>query len=407
MLTQLISMFYLRSDSLGAQCEGQADAFVVTLQGTTCAEVRASAAASDLMTTALMALVNAIFLGGVVALMCRVWSAEVASKAPQSLVARGVRRLSKRAASFRRRRADAKLVGEPSPLAAAAAAAAAAAEAEENGGAVVNNPLHAPLRRGSAEAGNPSALAAPAPATAAEVAPLAQARAPEPVTVTIEPAGHDAHLPRSEFAPVASSAAAASAATAAATAEAGRRSGATLTVFRLPLVSAAAGGETGEDEGDEKEEGEKGDDDDDNDEDDDEESDGKSSDGEDDIVEVDSAGVSWRLDGVGGRRLHKHWHRCSDADGDVWYENRRTNASQWEPPLLQPAAARPAPPSAEARRAAPEALWLRREDETDVWFEQARDETVTVWELPEGAQEVGEAELADLLQREAAAAARR
>ena len=305
MLTQLISMFFLRSDSLGAQCEGQADAFVVTLQGTTCAEVRASAAASDLTTTALMALVNAIFLGGVVALMCRVWSAEVAAKAPKSLVARGVRRLSKRAASFRRRRADTKLVTEPSPL--AAAAAAAAAEADENGVAVVNNPLHAPLRRGSAEAGNPTALATPAPATAAAVAPLAQAQAPKPVTVTIKPAGHDAHLPRSEFAPVAASAAAASSATAAATAEAGRRSGATLTVFRLPPVSAAAGGEQDEDESDEKEEVEKGDDDGDNDEDDDKESDDKSSDGEDDIVEVDAAGICWRLDGVSGRRLQRHW----------------------------------------------------------------------------------------------------
>ena len=128
--------------------------------------------------------------------------------------------------------------------------------------------------------------------------------------------------------------------------------------------------------------------------DDDESSEG----GEDaaDIVEIDADGVRWHLDSVGGQRLQRHWRRRADAEGDVWFENRRSGETQWEAPLFvgMPAL------SAEARRAAPAALWIRREDETDVWYEQARDAQITSWELPEGAREVSEAELADLLAKQ-------
>ena len=104
MLTQLISMFYLRNGSLTAQCAGQSGAFVVDLQGTTCAEVSAGAAASNLLTTVSMALVNAAFLAAAAAIMLRLWSAEAAAKAPKGVVARSLRRFSKRKASFMARR---------------------------------------------------------------------------------------------------------------------------------------------------------------------------------------------------------------------------------------------------------------------------------------------------------------
>ena len=87
-------MFYLRSDSLSSQCEGESGAFVVDLQGTTCAEVRASTRSSDLLTTAFMALVNIGFLGTTAALMARLWSAEAAARAPDGVLARSLRRMS-------------------------------------------------------------------------------------------------------------------------------------------------------------------------------------------------------------------------------------------------------------------------------------------------------------------------
>jgi hypothetical protein len=93
-------MFYLRSDSLSSQCEGESDAFVVDLQGTTCAEVRASTRSSDLLTTAFMALVNIGFLGTTAALMARLWSAEAAARAPDGVLARSLRRMSAPAAAL-------------------------------------------------------------------------------------------------------------------------------------------------------------------------------------------------------------------------------------------------------------------------------------------------------------------
>jgi hypothetical protein len=93
-------MFYLRSDSLSAQCEGETDAFVVDLQGTTCAEVRAGTRSSDLLTTAFMALINIGFLGTTAALMVRLWSTEAAARAPDGLLARSLRRASAPAAAL-------------------------------------------------------------------------------------------------------------------------------------------------------------------------------------------------------------------------------------------------------------------------------------------------------------------
>ena len=135
-------MFYLRSDSLSAQCEGETDAFVVDLQGTTCTEVRASASTGNLLTTLLMAFINAVFLGSVVVLMGRVWAAEVAAKSPTSIVARGLRRISKRAASFRRRKASDKLVGGVALDQAADAEDGNGTEEQDGAVAAVSNPLN-------------------------------------------------------------------------------------------------------------------------------------------------------------------------------------------------------------------------------------------------------------------------
>ena len=121
MLTQLMSMFFLRSDSLSAQCEGQSDVFVVDAQGTTCAEVSQSARTSAVLTTAGMALLNIAFLAVSVSLTCRLWSAEAAKAAPTGLVALGLRAASRKlddlkaAAGLRRSRSAVVLRDGPGP----------------------------------------------------------------------------------------------------------------------------------------------------------------------------------------------------------------------------------------------------------------------------------------------------
>ena len=39
-------------------------------------------------------------------------------------------------------------------------------------------------------------------------------------------------------------------------------------------------------------------------------------------------------------------------------------------------------------------LWLRAEDDVDVWYINAKDSSITEWELPNGEKEVNESELA-------------
>jgi hypothetical protein len=77
MLTQLISMFFLRSDSQLSQCLGQASSFVINLEGTTCGDVRASSPKNEIVTTASLAIVNIVFLIGIFLLMVRMWLSEM------------------------------------------------------------------------------------------------------------------------------------------------------------------------------------------------------------------------------------------------------------------------------------------------------------------------------------------
>ena len=408
MLTQLVSMFYLRGDSLSAQCQGKSAAFVVDLQGTTCEEVAAGAAANDLLTTVLMALINAGFLGGAAALMLRSCAAEAEAKAPTSLLARGVRRISKRAAVLRRRGSGAPVLSAEPPGRAQAGAAAAMATGRagaEIGNAIAVKTVKNPLLR-LASAGEARALGDEAPHKAAAALPrpaAAPATAPRFVVDDDDDEDDDEEdeeneagagvAIRTHFAP-----------------QAVQGSGGTETpkprstrslqavVFRKPLAPTAAAGradaegptraaggveaggwlddDTGTEDGSDGGASEAG---------------SARNDNEDDeTVKVDASGVRWHLESKGGRRLQRHWKRCTDGE-DVWFANSRTGETRWEAPLLGGKL------TAEARRGASPSLWLRRKDETDVWFEQARDETVTVWELPEGAREVGESELAQLL----------
>ena len=77
MLTQLISMFYLRSDSQLSQCVGQESTFVINVEGTSCGEIRATSQKNEIITTASLALVNILFLVGIFWLMIRMWFAEM------------------------------------------------------------------------------------------------------------------------------------------------------------------------------------------------------------------------------------------------------------------------------------------------------------------------------------------
>lgn len=104
MLTQLIAMFYLRIDSQTKQCLSERDEFVIDLQGTTCRSVRATTDAEDLTTTVMMALVNIVFMLVVIYMMISFVTEEAMTKAPNGFVARSVRKLTKRLASFHSQR---------------------------------------------------------------------------------------------------------------------------------------------------------------------------------------------------------------------------------------------------------------------------------------------------------------
>jgi hypothetical protein len=98
MLSQLLCMFYLRSDSLDAQCAGQNAVFVVDAQGTTCAEVFASSQTSSFVTTAGLVLINVGFVAVMAVAIVRVWLAENAllTSTTSGLVGRGLHRANKR-----------------------------------------------------------------------------------------------------------------------------------------------------------------------------------------------------------------------------------------------------------------------------------------------------------------------
>ena len=97
MLSQLLCMFYLRSDSLDAQCASESAVFVVDAQGTTCGQVFASSETSSAVTTGGLALINVGFLVFMAVFTLRVWVLENAlMTAPTSLVGRGLHRANKR-----------------------------------------------------------------------------------------------------------------------------------------------------------------------------------------------------------------------------------------------------------------------------------------------------------------------
>ena len=98
MLSQLLCMFYLRSDSLNLECAGQNAVFVVDAQGTTCAQVFASSQTSSVVTTAGLVLINISFMLVMVAAILRTWVIENALAAPPAddLIARGLHRANKR-----------------------------------------------------------------------------------------------------------------------------------------------------------------------------------------------------------------------------------------------------------------------------------------------------------------------
>jgi hypothetical protein len=91
-VTQLMSMFFLRSDSLTAQCEGQSDVLVVDAQGTTCAQVREQARSSSITTTVGMVLVNLAYVLFTVLLLVYMWLDETAQADPTGIVANGLRK---------------------------------------------------------------------------------------------------------------------------------------------------------------------------------------------------------------------------------------------------------------------------------------------------------------------------
>ena len=87
-LTQMLSMFYLRADSLVNVCAGKSAVFVVDEQGTTCADVTGAAATYNLLTTVALASLNFAFVAAMLFFLARIWAAERAEEAPDSVVAR-------------------------------------------------------------------------------------------------------------------------------------------------------------------------------------------------------------------------------------------------------------------------------------------------------------------------------
>jgi hypothetical protein len=79
--TQLIS-FYPRTESFTRSCLGTDPTTIVDSQGTTCAEVFATAAAGDLGVTLLMAALNITVLTGIVGITMRLWRWRSPSRAP-------------------------------------------------------------------------------------------------------------------------------------------------------------------------------------------------------------------------------------------------------------------------------------------------------------------------------------
>jgi hypothetical protein len=109
-LTQLVSMFYLRTESQMKQCMGESDVFVIDLQGTTCAQVKASAEGTDLFTTVLLVMVNVVFISTCLYLMYIFYKEKESkgidnddnsvSSRSNSLLIRSFRRLQKKFGAF-------------------------------------------------------------------------------------------------------------------------------------------------------------------------------------------------------------------------------------------------------------------------------------------------------------------
>ena len=90
-LTQMLSMFYLRADSLVNVCAGKTAVFVVDEQGTTCADVTGAAATYNLFTTVALASLNFAFVAAMLFFLVRLWATDKAEEAPDGAVARCAR----------------------------------------------------------------------------------------------------------------------------------------------------------------------------------------------------------------------------------------------------------------------------------------------------------------------------
>jgi hypothetical protein len=355
-LTQLVSMFYLRTESQMKQCMGESDVFVIDLQGTTCGQVKANASGNDMFTTVLLALVNVIFIVVCLYLMYKFYKEKESTSSSiddvsnsTSLIAHSLRRLHRKMGVLTNRE---KPVSER-PVKAIS----------ERIEATIENPLIRLRKVDHLSSLTSSALERfTNNGSGGEGGKLQNQQPQFEIDLDLQPDDAMSRPVKSIKSTDTSS---------------------SKTAFSpLPVVVESVVSINGR----QRNRGLSDKRDVDNDVDNHQESLHLSSD--EDIIlahdereeeEEEILGDNSNENAKSGHNLPLHWIRRTDKTGDVWFENELTGELQWDAPLFD---------GEELSN-----LWYKRSDETDdVWFENAADSTIVEWELPEGGRVIEDEE---------------
>jgi len=349
-LTQLVSMFYLRTESQMKQCMGESDVVVIDLQGTTCAQVKTNAASNDTSTTVLLAFINVVFIIVCLYLAYTFYKESRSSEdnvtTSTSLLVRSFRDVQRKIGAFNREKPTTK---KPVKF--------FKDDIEET----IENPLMRMRKVDSLSSSSSSSTLISSNSNKQ----LIKSGVSESISfvnggdgdtilhqkkVKIDKNVHQhedsiSRPTRSVRSTDASS---------------------KMTFSPMPVVldslesnnhyeesafnqeSSPLSRDEGITQANERED----------------EEDMKDNNNNADLPEI-------------GHNLPPHWHRRTDNAGDVWYENAVTGALQWEPPLFE---------GEDLSN-----LWFQRSDHTgDIWFENVADSSLVEWELPEGGRIIEE-----------------
>jgi hypothetical protein len=387
-MTQLISMFYLRTESQMKQCMGESDVFVIDLQGTTCAQVKASASVNDLFTTILLALVNLIFILGCLTLMYKFYKETSTRTRSNSLFARSLRRVRKRLAEY----CCGGNKGKPSSSSDRSSTVNLLSSIE-NDGATIENPLRQMRRTNSII---PSRERERREEALIEVMSAASASAAS--VAVMSAAASSSSIEDDQFG-VHSSARSllANNEQQQENVRVNRREAPRQNFSPLPVVDIISTSQNNNNNDDDDEvigrqESVQ--------EDEDEQS------NDNNLVsqshsESETETQRQRVRGtrIERNRLPRNWIQHSDETGDVWFENINTGVIQWDlPRFIDEEETRERDQDQESINSLTH-VWIRRTDDEDEWFENAADTSLVEWLVPDGHQIISEEEFEEMQAR--------